>query len=149
MRKILILLFLCFYAYCGFASADILYGLKGKSLSYNEIVSAQKTILFFWTSHCPYCIKEFVYINQNLKLLEGINIYFINLEEADFAVNNVVKHLGLNEKIVENILLDKNNFLGEKFTIVGVPTYIFMVNGEIVNRTYYIDEELLREVFKK
>lgn len=149
MKKILLFFVLFFCAYSAFGSADMFSDLKGKNLSYNEIISAQKTILFFWTSNCQYCISEFTYISQNLKLLEGVNIYFINIGEDRFTINTLAKHLKLSEKITEKILLDPETFLADKFSIIGVPTYIFMFNGKIVKRSYYMDGQLLEEVFKR
>lgn len=147
MKKLLAALVLCFYACVAFADTEIFCDLKGKCLNYRDMISAEKTVLFFWTSHCPYCMKEFININQNPQLFEGINVYFINLGEDKLSVALLAKHLKLSERITGKILLDDQVILAEKFSIIGVPTYVFLVNGKIVRRSYYVDKKLIAGAF--
>ncbi|MDP2923349.1 MAG: TlpA disulfide reductase family protein [Candidatus Omnitrophota bacterium] len=149
MKKLILLpvFFLCIC--CVFAAPDKFYNLDGKGFSYQEIVFSPKTVLFFWTSQCPYCIRSFNHMNENTSLFDGVNVYFINLGEDGRVVSRVAKYLKLKDTIVEKILLDRQDFFSDEFTIIGVPTYIFLSKGKVIARTYYVDEALLGRVFKE
>jgi thiol-disulfide isomerase/thioredoxin len=149
MRIFIILILLSISTFSLFAASNIFYDLNGKGLSLEELVSSTKSVLFFWTTHCPYCIKEFVYLDENPKLIEGLNIYFINLGEDGLTVKAVLKRLRLKETITSRILLDPEALLADKFNIIGVPTYVFLVNSKVMGRSYYMNEEVLRDIFKQ
>lgn len=88
-------------------------------------------------------------MNENTSLFDGVNVYFINLGEDGRVVSRVAKYLKLKDTIVEKILLDRQDFFSDEFTIIGVPTYIFLSKGKVIARTYYVDEALLGRVFKE
>jgi hypothetical protein len=63
-------------------------------------------------------------------------------------VEKFANSLKLKEEIKRKILLDPDAFSVERFSVIGVPTFIFLKNGEVISRSYYLDERISREIFK-
>jgi thiol-disulfide isomerase/thioredoxin len=122
---------------------------NGGNTSYNEMMlSSDKTILFFWTSWCYYCRKELKRINKNpIDDAQGAKIYYINIGEDFDTVGKVVKDYKLNDSIVEDMVLDLDSFFPKKFSIISIPTYIFLENGEVIHKTNVINERVIQKVF--
>jgi thiol-disulfide isomerase/thioredoxin len=149
MKKLIVILIFLSLGYFAYSQTQLFYNLKGNSFIEKEITSSSdKTVLFFWTSHCPYCMQALRQMNEEAQLFEGIKVHFINLGEDRWTISRVIKYLKLKDSITENILLDPQNYLADKFNIIGVPTFVFLRNGKILRQTYYLDKDLLSEVFK-
>jgi thiol-disulfide isomerase/thioredoxin len=149
MKKIILLL-LCILTFMLAAFAgESFNAFEGNSVSYDTIISAQKTILFIWTGGCPYCIRALRYLNENKDLSGSAKFYFINAGERRSDIAHIVKALKLKSHITDAIILDPQAYFAENFSVIGVPTVIFLRNGKEVKRSYYIDRNIIKEVFGK
>ena len=149
MRKIIaILIFLS--AVTGAFALDEAFGtLSGARISYEQNIAQGDTMLFIWTSRCPYCISELSEMNKNEDICKYFKCFFVNVGEAEPAIKGVVNSLKLKNHISQNIIMDKSASLAGKFSIVGVPTFIFMRDGKVLDRSYHFDEATIKKIFKK
>lgn len=145
MKIFLAILFCCLPV--SVAYSQTYYTLDGKAVTYDEIFSAPKTILFLWTSQCPYCISEFVNLNNHPEFEKDAAFYYINLGDRKSVAQRRAFSLKLREAIIQKVVLDPLNSFADRFDISGVPTYIFLKNGKMIHRSFYLDRDLLREVF--
>lgn len=149
MKKI-ITLFIVFLSILGVtAFAESFYTLNGERISYDLDIASGDTMLFIWTSRCPYCLSELREMNKNENICKYSKCFFVNVGETESAVKKVIRSLGIKEPIANNIIMDKSASLAGKFSIVGVPTFILMRDGKVLDRSYYFDENAVKRVFKK
>lgn len=149
MKKTL-LLFTLFISVLGVAAfAEVYYTLDGTRVSYDYDMASGDTMLFIWTSRCPYCIKELRDMNKSENICKYSKCYFVNIGESDSTVKKVVNSLKLNDSIASRIIVDKSASLADKFSVVGVPTFILMRDGKILGRAYHFDEGTIRKKFQK
>lgn len=123
--------------------------LDGTTKSISEITAMPKVILFFWTTWCPYCSVEMKRINNNFFYPPDIQMILVNLTETQKEVENFATRIKLSENMRKKIILDKKGVLADKFFITGMPTFIFLKNGETVYRSYSVDEQMIQEVFNE
>ncbi|MCK9574171.1 MAG: hypothetical protein M0R20_07275 [Candidatus Omnitrophica bacterium] len=149
MKKIIALI-IFFSSISGvFALDEAFYTLGLARVSYEQDIAQGDTMLFIWTSRCPYCISELRAMNKNENVCKYSKCFFVNVGETESNVKDVVRSLKLKSHISQNIIANKSASLVGRFSIVGVPTFIFMRNGKILDRSYHFDENTVRQIFKK
>lgn len=148
MKKIFILFILSCLVLQGFTAEKVFKTLDGTPVSYSSILGQGNTVLFIWTGHCPYCINELKVMNKNENIGKIANFYFVNVGESVSSVSRIAKRIKLKKHITANIILDKDAIIAHDFSIIGVPTFIFIRNGKIIARDYYFDEDTLKKIFK-
>ncbi len=149
MKKILLLLAVFLLVAPASVFAETFEKLDGSSASYVLDIGSGESMIFLWTSRCPYCISELRAMNKNENICKYSKCFFVNIGETKSEVNRVVKKLKLNDHITKNIVLDKDAILAMKFSVIGVPTFILMRDGEILDRAYHFDEKTIKHVFEK
>lgn len=148
MKRIFILLLcLSFLPYLC-AKADTFYTLERQELSYDEVIASSKTVLFFWTTWCPYCLKELLRLNKNCPFFDDVNFLYINVGEGERLVRRASQRLKLTQCVLGKILLDKEAFIPQKFLVLGVPAFVFLKEGVVVYRSRFISKRLIKKVFK-
>ncbi|MFA5092588.1 MAG: TlpA disulfide reductase family protein [Candidatus Omnitrophota bacterium] len=128
------------------ASDIILNDLNGKSVNLSSYKN-KPTILFFWTTWCPYCRKEIKELNRMYAQMkkEGILVFAINIGETEYKVKNFFKNYELNLRV----LVDRQSLTAEKYDIMGVPTYVFIADsGNIVADRNNLPEDYKTLLFK-
>jgi thiol-disulfide isomerase/thioredoxin len=146
-KKLLLLLLFLSASICGFCADNKFEKYSGETISYNEIIASPKVVLFLWTTRCPYCRDELKKMSLEPNISKYAKFYFVDIGEEHRDVEKVVRSLKLKEDISANIIFDKNAQIAEKFSIIGVPTFIYMRNGKVIDRGYYFDESVLTNVF--
>ncbi|MDD5109144.1 MAG: TlpA disulfide reductase family protein [Candidatus Omnitrophica bacterium] len=138
---ILIFLVLAFFNKAS-AQDIILNDLNGKAVNLSSY-KGRPTILFFWTTWCPYCREELKTLNQLYPQMkkEGITVFAVNVGEPSYAVRKFfVSHI-----ISFGLLLDTDEEAANKYNVIGVPTYVFMTkSGQVIS-----DEHVLPVDYKK
>ncbi|MFA6281647.1 MAG: TlpA disulfide reductase family protein [Candidatus Omnitrophota bacterium] len=148
-KKILLLLLASFcLSISAFAAPEKFEKYSGEAVTYDEILSSPKVVLFLWTTRCPYCREELQKMNLDYTISKYAKFYFVDIGERRQDVEKVVKSMKLKEHIFANIIFDKDAKMAEKFSIIGVPTFIYMRNGQVVDQGYYFDESILKTVFR-
>jgi len=149
MKKIVLILIFSLFI-ISFNGADYkFFKLNNESIAYQELVSNSKnTVLFLWTSWCYFCIRELKKINKDPLADEEIKFYYVNLGEQKKTVEDIANTMGLKDYIKENIILDKEAALADKFSIIGIPAYIFLKNGELTYKSFFINKDLVKKIFE-
>lgn len=152
MKKIfialLILSFLVPVSAKGGIGKEIFYTLDNEEVSYDKISSSPKVVLFIWTTWCYLCRIEMIRMNKGFTPPDNVKFFYVNLGEKKTRVESLIDFLDLNENITKNILLDPGGMLSDKFYIMGVPTYVFLKDGNAVYKTNIISDKLIKEVFE-
>lgn len=125
-----------------FAADIILHDLNGKAVNLSSC-QGKPTILFFWTTWCPYCRREIKALNQLYPQMkkEGITVFAVNVGESDY----IVQRFFMSNALGFGVLLDKDEVAADKYNVIGVPTYVFMdKSGHVIS-----DEHALPVDYKK
>jgi len=151
MRLFFTLIFIFFFN-SSFAE-EVFYDLKGNKISYKQILSASpNTVILLWTSWCPYCRLTILNINKDIDeeciYYDGVDFFYINLGEDEKRIKKFIEKNKIKKCIEKNILLDRKNILTKKFSAFGIPTFIFLKNGIPIHKSFFINKELLKEVFE-
>ena len=125
-------------AFCG----DLILNDLKSTQANLSIQTGKPTILFFWTTWCPYCRTELRQLNKLHSQMgkEGITVFAVNVGEAGYKVEKFLKDYALNLRV----LLDKDGQAAEKYEIRGVPTYIFInKDGQVVSTEHSLPDDYL------
>ena len=98
--------------------------LDGTMISLSDYKGKQPVLLFFWTTWCPFCLKEIKTLDAQRQYYadKGIAILAINAGEAPSAVSRLVK----NYTIGLTILLDEQDTATRAYHVLGVPTFVLV-----------------------
>ncbi|MBN3039614.1 MAG: TlpA family protein disulfide reductase [Candidatus Omnitrophica bacterium] len=126
-----------------------LKNINGQEVSYKDIIASPKTILFIWTTWCPYCRTEINNINEKYDFLKDVNIYYINTGERATTVKRFLKKYNLKEEILAKIIIDPAAAIADKFYVTGIPTYIFLKDSKYADSSLYISKDIIDKAFRK
>jgi len=122
--------------------------LNNDNISYDDLIaSSSHTVIFLWTSYCPYCREELKRLNRYKPSAKAV-FYYVNIGDSKRVVERVSDMFGLKESIRDNILLDREGITADAFGIIGVPAYVFLNKGKMVYKSHFVNDRLLKEVFK-
>jgi len=156
MGKFLILLIVLFFFLPGVFCASpvlpddekIFSTLEGDDLSYADLVSSPKTVLFIWTTWCPSCIKEFQHLSRKCSNFDQVEILYVNIGQRKSVARRFVKARNLKECIRERIVLDADSYLADEFSVYTIPAFIFLKDGKFAYRSNFLNQKLVERVFK-
>lgn len=96
--------------------------LSGGNVVLSDYKDNKAVILFFWTTSCPYCLKELKVLNAKYEGLskEGVEVLTIDIGESPQRVEAFMKKNG----IVHRMFLDRQADVAYQYGLMGVPTYI-------------------------
>ncbi|MDO8488966.1 MAG: TlpA disulfide reductase family protein [Candidatus Omnitrophota bacterium] len=141
---ILVILICLVFGFFNKASAGdiILNDLNGKTANLSNY-NGKPTILFFWTTWCPYCREELKTLNQLYPQMkkDGITVFAVNVGESSYTVRKFF----MSHVISFGALLDTDEEAANKYNVIGVPTYVFITkSGHVIS-----DEHELPMDYKK
>lgn len=145
MKKVLavvVLVIICVFFYGPFACAEqapdfSLEDTRGDIVTLSNYNGEVSVVLFFWTTWCPYCLRELENLNDSYEDLikEGIEILAINAGESKKAVERFAR----SRNFPFRILLDTDTQVSFQYGVMGIPTYIFIdESGDIIRRGRYL-----------
>lgn len=124
------------------APAFKLKTLNGKEETLNDH-KGKSVILFFFTTWCPHCrsVIPFLYDNIGKFKKEGIDLITVDVGESPAKIKSY-----LNSKKVDfDVLLDSNSSVSRLYSVVGVPTFVFISeDGKIVYFDNMLPEDYQR-----
>lgn len=107
-----------------------LSSVKGQTVEFKGL-DGQDTILFFFTTWCPYCRDKFPFLAQKLKTYQeqGVRLLAIDVGESQAKVASFLE----GKEVLFDVLLDRNSAVARSFGVVGVPTFILIdKEGQVV-----------------
>ena len=124
-----------------FAADIVLNDLQSQPANLSSL-AGKPTVLFFWTTWCPYCRTELKDLNKMRPQMEkeGVVVFAVNVGEPVYKVTNFLKNYALSIRV----LLDKDARAAENYGIRGVPTYIFInKNGQVVSTEHRLPDNYM------
>jgi len=149
MKKIIAILLIGLWFCFVSARAEDFLTLTGEKITYQELVQRPKVVLFAWAVWCPYCRQELERVSQECEYFGDAEVFFINIGDKTPQVEKYAESKKFKPCIREKIILDQKVFIARKFNIIGIPTYIFLKNGELVKTTHFFNQEMLTSIFGK
>ena len=117
------------------ASDFTLSGLDSQSVSLSDYKGKNEVILFFWTTWCRFCRDELIELNRMHETIEaeGIRLVSINTGERKSTVERYLTNLGIRLPVY----MDTNNSVASLYSILGVPTFVFVdKQGDVISRLH-------------
>ena len=98
--------------------------LTAKSASLAQLRGDKPAIIFFWATWCPHCRSQLSELSAKKADIEsrGIKVFLVDLAESKEDVQSYVKR----NKIQYDSFIDADSQVAEKYSILGVPTFIFV-----------------------
>lgn len=125
-----------------------LQDLKSDTVTLNSFRDKKPVILFFWTTWCPYCLKnlkEIIPLSDELEK-DGIELLLINIGEPASRVERFLERNNLDV----NVFLDERTDVAGAYEIYGVPTYVLIdKKGYIVNRSNSFPHRAYKELISQ
>lgn len=123
------------------------FTLTGRKISESNLTASDKTILKFWTTWCPYCRKQLNYLKDKLSKLEkdGFSVHLVNVGENPQKAMKFIENLGIDPKYV---VMDSSSLFARKHGVMGFPTYIFMYQGEELNRANVLNDKSYAQLMR-
>jgi len=120
----------------------VLSDLHGSKVALASFLDNKRPVLlFFWTTWCPYCLKDMKNIDRlAAEYKDAVTILAINAGEDKRDVERVVRNYGV--KTI--VLIDPAQTATEGFHVIGVPTFV-LINGAgdiEVNDNYFPEKEI-------
>lgn len=117
---------------------------SAESFKLSSIVGQKLVLLNFWTTWCPYCVKEI----PDLKSLyekynnDGLEIVSVNIGENE---KDVVKFISARE-VKYKVVLDKKGHVARNYGVRGIPTnFLVGLNGDVIFAGYSLPNEKIIE----
>ena len=126
----------------------VLPDLHGSKVSLSSVLEQKHPVLlFFWTTWCPFCLKEIKQIDKRSEAFgANLTVLAINAGEDKSNVERLVK----NYAVKTTVLLDPGQTAVEAYHVLGVPTFVlFNGNGQIVFNDNYFPEKEIRVLLGK
>lgn len=125
----------------GEAAPDVtLKTTSGQEKSFSSYREGQPSIVFFWATWCPYCVKELKALSTKAQELKekGIRLILVDLEETAADVQAYLEK----NSIQMEVFLDAEGQAAEKYAIMGVPTFFFInPEGKIQTVEHFLPED--------
>lgn len=102
-----------------------------ETVKLSNIVGKKIILLHFWTTWCPFCVREIpkiktLYETYNSK---GLEVISVNIAEPQKVINKFIKEKNITYKVA----LDLNAEVAKKYYIRSIPiNFIIDKNGDIV-----------------
>ncbi len=117
------------------------------SLSYKEIIKPKQSILFVWTTWCPYCREQIERLTQKCSFFDNIEVIYVNVGEKRAEVKKFADKMGFQTCVRNKIILDEDGYLAKKFSVYALPTFVFLKNGKLKHTSYFLNDDLLKSIF--
>ncbi len=95
--------------------------LDGKSITLSAALKTKKVVLVFWTTWCPYCVKEVPAVESFYKKNSNTaQVIAINLQESAQKVKSFVEK----NAITYPVALDAQGVTGKLYGVRGIPAIV-------------------------
>ncbi len=110
----------------GEAKEFTLSSVSGKTVAMDDF-NGRETILFFFTTWCPYCRDKFPLLAREYANYqrEGIDLWVVDVAESPAKVSSFLSK----QEAPFDVLLDKTGSVAQAYQVVGVPTFV-LINKE-------------------
>jgi peroxiredoxin len=121
-----------------------LQDLDNNTVELKDFTGKKPVLLFFWTTWCPFCLKELKSLNKTSAEISkrGVELLVINTSEK---ANNA-KRVAKNYNLVFKVFLDEDGSVADSYGVYGVPTFVLIdKDGFVVSSgNSFPGEEILK-----
>lgn len=121
--------------------------LAGKPHSLAGYLDKGPVLLVFFTTWCPYCVKEIPTLKQIYREYgsKGLQLVAINAGLVDSLEN--AKRYALQHRLPYPILYDTDALVSAKYNVQAVPQmYVIQQNGKIIKSSKHVPQETISKV---
>lgn len=144
MVKKLVILFILLFMTQSLSSEEFATNFSLKDIEDKEYILydfiGKNLILFFWTTWCPYCIRDLLDLEKDYLEFKskGIELLSINVGESKERILRFLERQNLNFPV----LLDRDYRVSQQYDLLGIPTYILIDrNAEIKFCGHYLPKD--------
>lgn len=118
---------------------------EGNAKTFTEIISGKRTVLFFWASWCHFCRNELAKIPEQAGFIKsnGIQLVGVNIGESLTEAKKYKEQSGF----PFSVFLDEEQAVAQHFSILGIPTFIYFLDGKEVGRNNYFIPKKVEQIF--
>lgn len=104
--------------------------LQTQKVSMSQLRGSNPAVVFFWATWCPHCRTQLEELNKQKPELEGkgVKVMLVDLGEDASDVSRYLKR----QNITMDSFLDSDGAIAEKYSIMGVPTFVLVDKDGIV-----------------
>lgn len=115
--------------------------IDGENIKFSEFRGDDKAIVFFWATWCPHCRTQLQELSKNSKAItdQGVKIIAVDYGEDVKTVKRYVERNNIDVPMV----VDQENELEEKYSLIGVPTFFYVDNQGIVKAS---EHQLVKDI---
>ncbi len=119
--------------------------LSGKPKNLSDLREGKNAILFFWATWCPHCRTQLKVLSQKKTEIEeaGIKVILVDTEEPAERVQSYID----TNKIKYDVFLDENSEVSGQYSIIGVPTFVFVDSEGVIKSIEHHLPDNYREMF--
>lgn len=148
MKKVIIfLLFVCCCLPLVSAQEVKFSNLNGQKFSFKELTASPRTIILAWTAWCPYCRRELERLAKKCKFFKDSEIFFVNIGEKKSIVKKFIDSKGIKDCVRDKVILDPQQLIAREFNVVGIPAYLFFKDGRFLEKTNFLNQEVVEEIY--
>lgn len=117
---------------------------SAETFKLSSVVGKNLILLNFWTTWCPYCVREIPELKELQKEYKekGLQIIAVNIGEPINEVSNFVKK----QEIDYIVLLDSQGKVARQYGVRGIPmNFLINTKGEIIFAGHYLPDKVLLE----
>lgn len=122
-----------------------LQSIDGKQVNIAELRGGKNAIYFFWATWCPHCRDAISEMNADIDTFKKMDIQVVLINVGENA--SVVKGFVDRYQIDLPILLDTTSKLADEYSLVGLPTFIYVKKDGTIRTVKHSLLENLEEVF--
>ena len=149
IKRIILVLVTVFFLFSMNAarSQNITFNRIGQEdITYKELTSGSRKVLFFWATWCYYCRKELKKLSRLYDELSEKNIELVAVNVGEGYSN--VQRYKTKTNFPFSIALDKTLALANIYDVVGIPTFVYLSGGKEVAREHVFSVARSQEIFK-
>ncbi len=116
----------------------------GGTITEQELLQTEKTVLFFWASWCPHCRTEIERLTKTMDLFQknNVKLYCVNTGERRGVIESMKKKYNFTCPIVVD-----TGSLSSKYQVYGIPTYVILHNQKRLATTHAADLDYITQVY--
>ncbi|MCF7907574.1 MAG: TlpA family protein disulfide reductase [Candidatus Omnitrophica bacterium] len=148
IKKISFFLLICCLALSVLAEDEVKFSsLTGQEFSFEELTAHPNTVLFTWATWCVYCRRELARLAEQCTFFEDVEVFFVNIGEKKTAVERFTDREEFKDCVKDKIILDSQYLIAKEFNIVGIPTYLFFKDGQLIEKSYFLNQKLIDKAY--
>lgn len=120
--------------------------MSGTKATLSQLIKGKKALVFFFATWCPHCSEQIQALSARKAEIaaQGIVVNLVDIGEPKAKVAGFLKTHGIDN----DVFLDQDTAVAEKYAVVGVPMVFFIGADGIVRGMEYGLPDNYQEILK-